>query len=192
MATHFGSMVYSMGVPVIGQDAPLGGKHLFVRPAVGSDSHSGLEIDEPLDTLTKALALADSGKNDVIHIIGDGGTTGTVREDVAVTISESSLAIIGEGSPVVFGQRSRIAPSSATVGATKCPRSSASPRSRSPPARIRPSRRACAAARSNRSTARPLMTGPNQTSRRVTSPATMARVRARSRSRKSEATSRCT
>jgi hypothetical protein len=74
--------------------------------------------------------------------------------------------------------------SSAMVGATKCPRPKTSPRSRVPPSRMVPSRAAWATAFSHRCTARSLMTGPNQTSRRVTSPMVMARVFASSFSTK--------
>lgn len=114
---HFGSMVYSMGAPLLGQDAPLGGKHFFVRPALGSDGHRGDDIDHPLDTLTKALALVTTGKNDCIHIIADGAATGTVREDAAITIDESALSVIGECSPALYSPRARIAPTTTTVGA---------------------------------------------------------------------------
>lgn len=115
--TNFPNGVSSFGAPVLPYGIPIGGKHYFVRPATGSNNHHGKTPDYPLDTVTKGEDLTTTGKNDVVHLIGDGGTTGTSREDTAITWDKSSTHLIGEGAPVMYGHRSRIAPTSTTVGA---------------------------------------------------------------------------
>lgn len=115
--SNFDHGVESYGVPVLPYGIPIGGKHYFVRPASGSDGHNGKTIQQALDTVSKGEDLCVTGKNDVVHLIGDGGTTGTAREDTAITWDKSSTHLIGEGAAVMYSQRSRIAPTSTTVGA---------------------------------------------------------------------------
>jgi hypothetical protein len=66
-------------------------------------------------TLADAYAAADSGKNDVIVLIGDGGTAASVRLSANFAWAKSAVHLLGACSPVHVSQRARIAP---TSGAT--------------------------------------------------------------------------
>jgi hypothetical protein len=95
------------------------GKAIYVNPAVGYDNSGDVnDPNKPFDTLTKAYAAGTTGKNDVFLVVGDGGTTGTVREDLALAFSKSATHVIGLTAPSLYGQRARIAPTSTTVGAS--------------------------------------------------------------------------
>lgn len=69
-------------------------------------------------TIAHAYAAATSGKHDVIRLVGNGGTTGTARLDVALALSKSSTHLVGVCAPTLYSQRARIAPTSTTVGAS--------------------------------------------------------------------------
>ncbi len=96
---------------------PPGGKHFFVQPSVGSDGNAGTKLSAPLDTVSKALSLCTTGNNDVVHLLADGGTTGTSREASAIAWSLSATHLIGHTAGVPTGSRARIAPPTTTVGA---------------------------------------------------------------------------
>lgn len=119
------------GVPTMGMGGfpPFTGKWFFVDPAHGSDGNEGT-ADSPLATLYRAYALARSGYNDVIVLVGDGSTTGTARMSVAlaqtvdstattgtITWAKNALHLIGMTAPTGVAARARIAPPSGTYTA---------------------------------------------------------------------------
>lgn len=118
------------GVPTMGVGSILfTGKWYFVDPAHGSDGNEG-SADSPYATLYKAYAVARSGYNDVIVLMGDGSTTGTARLSVAnavtvdstattgtITWAKNALHLIGMAAPTGINTRARIAPPTGTYTA---------------------------------------------------------------------------
>lgn len=96
--TTFGDAVYQFGgAPVSsgGLPFPQTGKSFFVDPANGSDGNSGLKPSQAFATIYKGHAACTSGKNDVVYLIGDGGTTGTARLSTALAQSVDSSVTAG-------------------------------------------------------------------------------------------------
>lgn len=130
--TNFPNGLTSFGIPVLGGAAlPFTGKYFFVDPANGSDSNNGRSPSKALSTLYKAHSLCTSGDNDVVFLIGDGGTTATARLSLAnaqsvdssattgmLTWSKSATHLIGIAAPNRIAQRARIAPPSGTYTVT--------------------------------------------------------------------------
>jgi len=119
--TNFPHGITSMGVPVLGNGFFSGGTHYFVDPANGSDSNDGLTWSTAKSTLTAAYNLCTTGKNDVVYLIGDGGTTATARITASggLTWSKNATHLIGITAPSKQFQRARIShSSSAGVGVT--------------------------------------------------------------------------
>lgn len=125
--TNFPNGITSFGVPVIGGAAvPFTGKHFFVDPVNGSDGNKGTSPDRAFATLYKAHDACTSGANDVVYLIGDGGSTGTARLSLAnaqsvdstattgtLTWSKSACHLIGVTNEGMYG-RARIAPPTGT------------------------------------------------------------------------------
>lgn len=119
--TNFPHGVSSMGVPILGGNSFFsGGTHIFCDPANGSDSNDGLTWSTAKSTLSAAYGLATTGKNDVIYLIGDGGTTATARiTSAALTWAKNATHLIGITAPSRNFQRARISHSSTSgVGVT--------------------------------------------------------------------------
>lgn len=94
------------------------GSVAYLAPAVGNDTTGVLnDPDLPYDTLTGAYGALTTGKNDICLLVGDGGTTGTARQDLAFTWAKNATHLFGLASPSLFSSRARIAPTSTTVGA---------------------------------------------------------------------------
>lgn len=91
---------------------------VFCDYANGNNANSGEAFESAVQTLAQAYALCDSGKNDVVAIIGDGSTTATQRVTAAFTWSKSATHLVGVCSPVLMSQRARIAPLSGTTAYT--------------------------------------------------------------------------
>jgi len=83
-----------------------------------ADSNSGLSSGAGFRTLAAAYAALTAGKNDVLVIVGDGATTGTVRSEAAFTWAKNSTHLFGVGSPGLYSQRARIAPTGSTTAFT--------------------------------------------------------------------------
>lgn len=115
--TNFPSGISSMGIPILGSGLgmPVGGKHIFCDPANGSDGNSGLEWTRAFSTLTKALATATAGKNDVIYLIGTGQAAGSARLSETLVWNKDATHLIGVSAPTAVGGRARIAPTSGTT-----------------------------------------------------------------------------
>ena len=92
------------------------GQILYLDPANGYDaSATPNNQSTAYKTLAAAYAAANSGKNDVIVLIGDGATTATARVDVAFIWAKNATHLIGLCAPGLLSQRSRIAPTAATT-----------------------------------------------------------------------------
>lgn len=119
---QYGGMSVTPGIPV-----PFTGKWFFVDPLNGSDGNDGSTPQRALATLYAAHALATSGNNDVVALIGNGGTTATARLSLAnaqsvtssvtagtLVWSKSATHLIGITAPTRVAQRARLAPPSGT------------------------------------------------------------------------------
>jgi len=107
--TTFNDPVYQMGgVPVGGLLTQ--GKVLHVKPSSGSDSNDGLSPDSAIKTLTKAQSLATANKNDIVLLYAESNTAAntTDYQSVALDWAKDGVHLIGVGSTVWIGQRSRI------------------------------------------------------------------------------------
>lgn len=95
------------------------GNVAYLNPANGLDVAATLnDPDKPYKGIAAAYAACVTGKNDVVLFAGDGGTTGTARLDVALSLSKSATHLIGLTAPGLYSQRARIAPTTTTVGAS--------------------------------------------------------------------------
>lgn len=84
------------GVPTMGMSGiPItSGRVMFVDYVNGGDGNDGT-AGSPMKTIYRAYASAVSGRNDVIVIVGDGGTTGTQRLSLANAVAVDSTATAG-------------------------------------------------------------------------------------------------
>jgi len=115
--TNFPNGITSFGVPVLSGIAgiPFTGKRIFCDPANGLDGRTGGSPARAVKTLPRALELATAGKNDVIVLIGDGGTTATARLEETLVWSKNATHLVGVAAPSMVAQRARI---STATGAT--------------------------------------------------------------------------
>jgi hypothetical protein len=93
---------------------PFTGNYFYVNPLIGADGNAGTP-DQPLSTLSGALARCTAGNNDVVFIVGNGGTSATCRLSSTLTWSKNATHLIGITAPAMIAQRARIAP---TAGVT--------------------------------------------------------------------------
>ena len=93
--TNFPNGISSFGVPVLPGTVPFTGKAYFVNPATGSDGNDGTSPDLPMATIYGAFSRCVSGNNDVIYLIGNGGTSGTARLSLAIAQTVTSTATSG-------------------------------------------------------------------------------------------------
>lgn len=91
------------------------GNVYYLDPLNGLDANNGLSPDKAVSTLAAGYALLSAGKNDVLVLIGNGGTTATARLSAGFTWAKNAAHLIGICSDVSVGRRARIAP---TSGAT--------------------------------------------------------------------------
>ena len=94
--THFGSMVYSMGVPVVGLRH--GGKALFVDGTLGSDGNNGESLEDAVKTIQKAVDLASA--YDTIYVkpkkITDyTGDPTSYAETIIIPATTPHLSLVG-------------------------------------------------------------------------------------------------
>lgn len=94
------------------------GKVLYCDYANGSDSTGDGSAAKPYQTLATAYAATTTGKNDIVVIVGDGGTAATQRQTAAFTWSNSATHCIGVSSPSLYSQRARIAPTTTATAYT--------------------------------------------------------------------------
>ena len=117
--TNFPTGITSFGMPVLGYGA-FTGKPIFVKPYSGVDGNDGTSPDTPVKTLTKALALATAGKNDVVYLIQESntGTLTTDYQSVTLDWNKDSTHLVGINPGPMLGQRSRVALASSYVTAS--------------------------------------------------------------------------
>lgn len=96
------------GLPIGAVAQMGGGKVFYVDPANGDDGSSGENYDEALDSLAAAHDLCTAGKNDVVLLVGDGGTTGTSRLTEQLVWSKNATHLIGVTAPTPIASRARI------------------------------------------------------------------------------------
>jgi len=119
---QYGGMPVTPGVPV-----PFTGNAWWVDPVNGSDGNRGNSPSRAFKSLYKAHAVAEDGNNDVVYLISNGQSSGSVRLSVAnaqvvdptattgtLTWSKNALHLIGVGSTNNVAQRARIAPPTGT------------------------------------------------------------------------------
>ena len=99
------------GVPLISSGgAPFfSGNWYFCDAANGSDGNSGAN-GFPVQTLAQAYSLTTSGHNDVVVLVGNGGTGATQRLSTTLTWSNNATHLVGMTAPTLISQRARIAP----------------------------------------------------------------------------------
>lgn len=106
--THLSGLEVA-GVPIISSGGVpfFTGTWYFCDYANGNDGNTGAS-DDPLKTIVEAHDRATAGKNDVVVIVGDGGTTATQRLESSLTWSKNATHLIGMTAPVMEAQRARI------------------------------------------------------------------------------------
>lgn len=131
--TNFPGGITSFGVPVLGGIAgiPFTGNYWFVDPVNGLDGNAGNSPSSALQSLYRAHALAASGNNDVVVLIGNGAASGTARLSKAaaqavdssatsgvLNWTKNALHLVGITAPAMISQRARIAPPAGTYTVT--------------------------------------------------------------------------
>ncbi len=104
--THFGGLVYSMGVPTVGGGGiPLTfGKYYFVDARVGSDGKTGTSMDRAFKTVLVGYNAMGSGKNDVLVLSADTAHAITAQ----LVVAKNNVHFVGLGiSSRYFGQGTR-------------------------------------------------------------------------------------
>ena len=123
--TNFPNGASSFGIPVLGGAAiPFTGTYFFVDAVNGSNQ--GTSNGSAFASVYKAYSMCTSGNNDVIFIIGNGGTTATQRLSLAnaqavdstvsagtLVLNKNAVHIIGITAPTGVAQRCRFAPPTA-------------------------------------------------------------------------------
>jgi hypothetical protein len=117
--TNFPNGITSFGVPVLGGvgGIPFTGNYFFVNPAIGADGNEG-SVELPLATLAGALARCTAGNNDVVILIGNGGTGNTARLSATLNWNKNATHLVGVTAPTGVGQRARIAPAAGATAFT--------------------------------------------------------------------------
>jgi len=114
--TNFPNGISSFGIPVLGGAMlPFTGNVLHFVNAITGLGRRRRQRSQPFRTLAYAYSRCTSGNNDVIYIVGNGGTTGTQRLSSTLTWAKNATHLIGITAPTGIGQRARI---STATGAT--------------------------------------------------------------------------
>jgi hypothetical protein len=118
--TNFPDGLSSFGVPILGGMFPFTGKYIFVKPYSGLDGNDGLSPNSSVKTLTKALALATTNKNDVVFLIQESNTAASTTDYQSTTLdwNKDGVHLIGINPGPMIGQRSRVALISSYVTAS--------------------------------------------------------------------------
>ncbi len=92
------------------------GNVYYVDPVNGDDnSGTGLSPASAVQSLATGYALLSSGNNDVLVVIGNGLSGGSVRISSNFTWSKNAAHMIGMAAPSVYSLRARIAPPTAAT-----------------------------------------------------------------------------
>jgi hypothetical protein len=121
--TNFPNGITSFGVPVLGGigGLPFTGDWWFVNPVNGLDGNAGSGPSQALQSLYQAVNKAEAGNNDVVVLMGDGGSAGSARLSLAAAQAinpaatsgtliwnKAALHLIGITAPTQIAQRARI------------------------------------------------------------------------------------
>lgn len=104
--THFGGLVYSMGVPTVGGGGiPLTfGTYYFVDSDVGSDGNKGTSMDRAVKTVLVGYNKMTTQKNDVLVLSAVGAHTLTAE----LAVAKNNVHFVGLGLTArYFGQGTR-------------------------------------------------------------------------------------
>lgn len=101
---------------VLGVSTP--GQVLYCYPSSGYLGTQDGSIDKPFSDLVTALAAAESGKNDIIVLVGNGAASGSARLSTGLDWSKDAVHLIGIGAPMMVSNRARIAPTSGATAFT--------------------------------------------------------------------------
>ena len=101
-------------------DLPAGGTHYYVRPYTGLDGNNGKSPTKAFKTLLRAKTVAASGKNDIIHFIGEGNAAAycTDYQSALLDWNKDLLHLIGENDGTRMSPRCRIGWKAGTAAAT--------------------------------------------------------------------------
>ncbi len=100
------------GIDLIGSGYFPRGRQFFLDGANGNDALAGDQPDRAKLTLAAGHALMESGRNDVLYIIGNGLASGSIRLTEGFTWTKNAAHLIGITAPTGVSQRARIAPAS--------------------------------------------------------------------------------
>jgi hypothetical protein len=83
-----------------------------------SDSNSGLTLSSPVKTVTRALALANANRGDVIYLLSYGNSAADITDDLSATLTwnKDFVHLIGLSPPVSVSQRTRFNQLSTATG----------------------------------------------------------------------------
>ena len=84
------------------------GNVYYLDPVNGLDGNNGQLPTSAVQTLSAGYALLTSGNNDVLYVIGNGASTGSVRV-TTFTWAKDACHLIGVCAPSAISQRARIA-----------------------------------------------------------------------------------
>jgi len=116
--TTFGDQVFQFGgtplgsgmLPVLGY----GAKAFFVDGANGNDGNTGLSPKDPLKTVSTAYGLCVDKRGDVVYVLNDGNTSGSIREAAGLVWAKDNTHLVGLCAPAI-NQRSRITPATGST-----------------------------------------------------------------------------
>jgi len=96
---------------ILALNAMTQGKIWHVKPYSGRDSRDGKTADTAFKTLVKAQAKATANKNDIVLLYTEGNSASATTDYQATALAwaKDGVHLIGVGSSVMIGQRSRIA-----------------------------------------------------------------------------------
>lgn len=98
-----------VGGQVFGMPYDFGaGVPYFCDPANGDNNLSGRTPGTAVASLVTALGLTTAAQNDVVVLIGDGGTGGTARLTAELDWAKNAVHLVSITAPVMEAQRARI------------------------------------------------------------------------------------
>ena len=100
------------GMDLIGSGYFPRGRQFFLDGANGNDDLGGDRPDRAKLTLAAGHALMESGRNDVLYVIGNGQASGSIRLTEGFTWTKSAAHLIGITAPTRVNSRARFAPAS--------------------------------------------------------------------------------
>ena len=91
------------------------GNVIYLDPVNGQDGNNGSLPTNAVQSLAAGYALLNSGNNDVLVVIGNGQSSGSVRISAGFTWAKNACHMVGICAPSMVSQRARIAPTAAVT-----------------------------------------------------------------------------